>query len=87
MKSWGELWLNEGFATYFENIGGTIAKPNMAYLETFFSGLATTALSSDALTKSTHPLADLTGKLSMIIKDLRHSSSLQTVYSVAILSR
>lgn len=61
IKGWGELWLNEGFATYFENIGGTHARPNMAYLETFFSGLATSALYNDALQKSTRPLATLTG--------------------------
>ena len=61
MKGWGELWLNEGFATYFENIGATYARPNMAYLETFYSGLATTALDRDALTRSTHPLATLQG--------------------------
>lgn len=61
MKDWGELWLNEGFATYFENIGATIARPNMAYLETFFSDITTTALSRDALAKSTHPLATLKG--------------------------
>lgn len=62
LKTWGELWLNEGFATYFENIGGHIARPDMAYLKTFYSSLATTALDRDALAKSTHPLATLTRK-------------------------
>jgi len=31
MRDWGELWLNEEFATYFENVGGSLARPNFAY--------------------------------------------------------
>ena len=62
MKDWGELWLNEGFATYFENVGASLARPNFAYYDTFYSDFATTAMEEDAYPKSTHPLATLTGE-------------------------
>ena len=62
MKDWGELWLNEGFATYFENVGASLARPNFAYYDTFYSDFATAAMEEDAYPKSTHPLATLTGK-------------------------
>ena len=61
MRDWGELWLNEGFASYFENLAGTIARPNFAYFETFYPDFAASALAVDAMPKSTHPLATLTG--------------------------
>lgn len=61
MKDWGELWLNEGFATYFENVGASIVRPDFAYYETFYSDLATSALEEDSYPKSTHPLATLSG--------------------------
>ena len=62
MKDWGELWLNEGFATYFENVGASIARPNFAYYDTFYSSFATAAMEEDSYPKSTHPLATLTGE-------------------------
>lgn len=61
MADWGELWLNEGFATYFENVGASIARPSYAYAATFYADIDTEALSADALPASTHPLATLTG--------------------------
>ena len=61
MRDWGELWLNEGFASYFENLAATIARPNFAYFETFYPDFTASALAVDAMPKSTHPLATLTG--------------------------
>ena len=61
IRDWGELWLNEGFASYFENLAATIARPNFAYFETFYPDFAASALAVDAMPKSTHPLATLSG--------------------------
>lgn len=71
MRDWGELWLNEGFATYFENVGASIARPNFAYFETFFSDFGTSAMATDALPKSTHPLATTSGE-SCRLTDFAH---------------
>lgn len=66
MRDWGELWLNEGFATYFENVGASLARPNFAYFDTFYADYATSAMETDAYPKSTHPLATLTGLSSFL---------------------
>ncbi|KAK9863355.1 hypothetical protein WJX84_004350, partial [Apatococcus fuscideae] len=57
MGYWGELWLNEGFATYFEDLGATAARPDYLYKEYFFDEKETAAFEADALTTSNHPLA------------------------------
>ncbi|KAK9845543.1 hypothetical protein WJX84_010042, partial [Apatococcus fuscideae] len=59
MEYWGELWLNEGFATYFEDLGATAARPAYLYKDYFFDEKETAALEADALTTSNHPLATL----------------------------
>jgi aminopeptidase N len=35
--SWQELWLNEGFATYFEFIGADANNPGAGYLSFMFA--------------------------------------------------
>ena len=59
MEYWGELWLNEGFATYFEDLGATAARPAYLYKDYFFGEKETAAFEADALTTSNHPLATL----------------------------
>lgn len=61
MDYWGELWLNEGFATYFEEHGATAAQPSYRFYDTFFGRTTARAMREDAKNGSTHPLATLTG--------------------------
>lgn len=63
MEWWGELWLNEGFATYMEALGASAARPNYAFLDTFYGDVMQKALSSDAKNASNHALATLSGWL------------------------
>ena len=35
---WGQLWLAEGPATYFEDVGGEAATPGSAFLDRFYAG-------------------------------------------------
>lgn len=57
LEYWGDLWLNEGFATYFEHVGATAAKPELGFFETFFADVTSQALYADARNDSTRPLA------------------------------
>ncbi|GAB5359892.1 hypothetical protein AAMO2058_000581100 [Amorphochlora amoebiformis] len=56
MDWWDDLWLNEGFASYVEDLGTQKFDPSMCVVEQFASSKLTTALSLDALA-STHPIA------------------------------
>ena len=59
---WGELWLNEGFATYFENYGATAARPAYRFYDNFYAAQASYGLLTDAKNISTHPLATIQGE-------------------------
>ncbi len=63
MRWWGELWLNEGFATYFEALGGSAARPNLAFVKTFYVDVTRRALAADSKNASNHALATLEGAL------------------------
>lgn len=54
---WGSLWLAEGPATYFENVGGEAAVPGSAFLDRFFADSMTRFLEHDAASGASHPLA------------------------------
>ncbi|KAI3429433.1 hypothetical protein D9Q98_005527 [Chlorella vulgaris] len=56
MEFWGELWLNEGFASYFEYLGATAAHPDNSYWSTFYSDNLPAALYFDSK-ESSHPLS------------------------------
>jgi aminopeptidase N len=63
MEWWGELWLNEGFATYMEALGASAARPNLAFLNTFYGDVTRRALLDDARNASNHALATLSGRV------------------------
>eukprot|EP00200_Dunaliella_tertiolecta_P018172 CAMPEP_0202417998 /NCGR_PEP_ID=MMETSP1128-20130828/44779_1 /ASSEMBLY_ACC=CAM_ASM_000463 /TAXON_ID=3047 /ORGANISM="Dunaliella tertiolecta, Strain CCMP1320" /LENGTH=556 /DNA_ID=CAMNT_0049025489 /DNA_START=87 /DNA_END=1755 /DNA_ORIENTATION=- len=52
---WSELWLNEGFATYFENLAAFAYRPSYGYFTKFFAQETVSALVDDAV--SSHPLS------------------------------
>ena len=57
VEYWGDLWLNEGFATYFEHVGAMAAHPEGGFFDAFFADVTSEALYADSLNKSTQPLA------------------------------
>ena len=60
---WGEVWLKEGFASYFEALGATAANPNLAVLDTFYGDKISKALDTDARNSSNNPLVSPEGML------------------------
>ncbi len=61
MGAWGELWLNEGFATYLETLGASAAAPDLALLAGFFPDITAVGLAADARNLSTHSLSQAGG--------------------------
>ncbi|KAI8740092.1 aminopeptidase N, partial [Biomphalaria glabrata] len=55
MSWWDDLWLNEGFASYVENLGVDHVEPDWKILDTYVVEYMYTALANDGLVSS-HPL-------------------------------
>ena len=60
MEYWGELFLNEGFASYLEFIGAEAVQPRFRYLDRFYVDNTVGGLAADSK-NSTHPLASFSG--------------------------
>uniref|UniRef100_A0A1D2A2H1 Alpha-aminoacylpeptide hydrolase n=1 Tax=Auxenochlorella protothecoides TaxID=3075 RepID=A0A1D2A2H1_AUXPR len=56
MEWWGELWLNEGFASYLEFLGAQAASPELDIFLSFYTDVLPDALEEDSL-NSSHPLS------------------------------
>ncbi|GAB6025285.1 hypothetical protein CHUAL_010702 [Chamberlinius hualienensis] len=56
MKWWNDLWLNEGFASYMENLGTEHIYPDWKMMEQFILEKTQPALKLDAL-PSSHPIS------------------------------
>jgi len=54
---WNDLWLNEGFASYFEYVGAAAALPEMNVWDNFFADVTASAMEHDARRGSTMPLS------------------------------
>lgn len=56
MKWWNDLWLNEGFATFMENIGASFVEPNWSMMDQFVVKKLQVAFSEDQSSYS-HPIS------------------------------
>lgn len=72
MSWWNDLWLNEGFASYFEYLGATSVHPEMSFLDDFYIDNLPLAFAFD---EKRHSHA-----LSMAVDDVTNSSSIEGVF-------
>ena len=56
-KTWSQLWLNEGFAAYVQNIGANAVCPEFEAWNMFVPATMQIALQVDQ-SQSTHPIAN-----------------------------
>eukprot|EP00951_Prasinocladus_malaysianus_P000386 scaffold2885_cov25-Prasinocladus_malaysianus.AAC.1 len=78
LEYWGDLWLNEGFASYFEYIGAQAALkplfPDIDLWQLFYYSSARSALLYDSVPEATHPL-------SMPATDVEASEQIESFFS------
>ena len=60
---WNELWLNEGFANYWQGAAVDAVRPEMDNMGYYYTDHATMALDADASAASTHPLSRPAGQM------------------------
>jgi aminopeptidase N len=72
MNWWNDLWLNEGFASYFEFIGADAAHPEEQFLDSYFSTDVAYALHFDSK-KAAHPMS-LTSSL------VNHTDKIESLF-------
>ena len=77
---WSEVWLKEGFATYFETLGATAANANLAVLDTFYGDATSKALTADAKNSSNHALVNRKCKLTCALRQLALKVDLPDVF-------
>ena len=53
---WTDLWLNEGFASYVENLGAEAVQPQFKLMEQFVFSVLQQVFAVDAL-ESSHPIS------------------------------
>ena len=72
MSWWNDLWLNEGFASYFEYLGATAVHPEMSFLDDFYIDNLPIAFDFDGKEHS--------HALSMGVDAVRNSSAIEGVF-------
>ena len=72
MSWWNDLWLNEGFASYFEFIGADAAHPEEQFLDSYYSTDVVTALHYDSK-KAAHAM-------SLLAPSVNHTDKIESLF-------
>lgn len=78
-KSWSQLWLNEGFAEYVQNIGANAVCPEFDPWNSFASQTLQPAMLLDQ-SSETHPLVNDTDNTAKFTKITYNKVSLLDIY-------
>jgi aminopeptidase N len=72
MNWWNDLWLNEGFASYFEFIGADAAHPEEQFLDSYYSTDVAKALHYDSKIAA-HPM-------SLVATAVNHTDKIESLF-------
>lgn len=72
MSWWNDLWLNEGFASYFEFIGADAAHPEEHFFDSYYSTDVVSALHFDSK-KAAHPM-------SLVATSVNHTDKIESLF-------